>query len=81
MPDILYFLKRVKNKILGLTLESELISVQAAAKMLNLRTTTLYKWIANSNPYNLPYVKIGRLIKYKPKDIEDFIEKQTKQVN
>lgn len=54
----------------------ELLTRQEAAEYLGITSRTLAVW-ACVKRYNLPYVKIGRLVKYRRSDLDDFIERQT----
>jgi excisionase family DNA binding protein len=49
-----------------------LLTRSEAAKMLGVKPETLAHW-ACVGRYNLPYVKIGRLVKYRTSDIQNFI--------
>ena len=53
---------------------SELLSRIEAAAYLGVAKQTLAIW-ACSNRYDLPYVKIGKLVKYKRADLDAFIER------
>jgi predicted site-specific integrase-resolvase len=48
-----------------------------AAAFLGVRSVTMKYW-AWSGYYKLPYLKIGRFVRYKLKDLEDFVESRTK---
>lgn len=50
----------------------QLLNRSEAAKMLGIKPETLAHW-ACVGRYNLPYVKIGRLAKYRSSDIQNFI--------
>jgi len=49
-----------------------LMSRKQAAEYLGVKEQTLACW-ATTKRYALPYVKIGRLVKYKREDLERFI--------
>jgi len=53
-----------------------LISAIDAAKMLGVCVNTLSIW-RSTGRYNLPFVRIGRLVKYKLSDINEFIKMRT----
>ncbi len=53
-----------------------LLTRKEAAEILGTTEGTLAVWATNKR-YNLPYVKIGRLVKYKLSDLEVFIERRT----
>ena len=52
---------------------NKLLTRKEAAEYLGVSTQTLaiWKW---SGRYPLPYVKIGRRIKYRQSDLDDFIQ-------
>lgn len=54
-----------------------LFSRSEAATYLGVSTKTLAMW-ASTRRYDLPMVKIGRLAKYKKKDLDAFITRRTK---
>jgi excisionase family DNA binding protein len=56
------------------TPSDQLLSGQEAAKFLGITYHTLAVWKCNKR-YALPYVKVGRLVKYRRADLEAFIEK------
>lgn len=54
-----------------------LLSPQECAERLGVSTSTLDAWRVKR--INLPFVKIGKLVKYKASDIRAFIDAQTKK--
>ena len=54
-----------------------LLTRSQAAELLGVKPSTLATWTTTKR-YNLPYVKVGRLVKYRLSDIEEFIQRQTK---
>lgn len=54
----------------------DFLTRKEAAEYLGITTRTLAVW-ACVKRYNLPYVKIGRLVKYRRSDLDIFIEKRT----
>ena len=56
----------------GLT---NLLSPAEAAAILGVTVGTLSVWRCTRR-YNLPFVKIGRTVKYRPQDIEEYIDRQ-----
>lgn len=58
MPDAIY---------------DKLLTPCQVAEMLGLSVETLNVWRA-TNRYPLPYVKAGRLVRYRPTDLQNFIE-------
>lgn len=57
--------------------QSELLSRKAAAEYLQIKEQTLAVWTCTQR-YELPIVKIGRLVRYKKSDLDKFIERRTK---
>ena len=52
-----------------------LLTPAEAAKILGLKPSTLCYWRSRGGP-GLPYVKSGRLVRYRPEDIEEFIRQR-----
>ena len=55
---------------------SDLLTREQAAQYLGITPRTLAVW-ACTKRYNLPFVKIGRLVKYKRVDLDAFITRRT----
>lgn len=55
---------------------SELLSREQAAAYLGVAVQTLAIWKC-TNRYDLPFVKVGRLVKYKRTDLDAFITKHS----
>jgi len=55
---------------------ADLLSQSQAAEFLNVRPQTLSIWRCLGR-YHLPYVKVGRLVRYTRADLEKFIESRT----
>ena len=51
-----------------------LLTIQQAAQMTGVSTTTLYKWVSQRK---IPYIKMGRLVKFDPLKLEEWIRQQT----
>jgi len=49
-----------------------LLTPEQAAERLGLRPQTLAVW-RTSGRYALPYLKCGRLIRYKPEDVDEWL--------
>jgi excisionase family DNA binding protein len=58
------------------TYRSPLVGRQQAAQYLGVETATLAVW-ASTKRYPLPFIKIGRLVKYKISDLEAFVKART----
>lgn len=54
-----------------------LLSRKEASKFLGLQENTLAVWAANKR-YNLPFYKVGSLVKYKISDLEKFVANNQK---
>ena len=60
--------------------QDELLSREQAAQFLGVSKGTLEVW-ACTKRYNLPYIKVGRLVKYRKSDLIKFLETRTVQQN
>ena len=58
------------------TTPSPLVNEKRAAEILGVSAGTLSVWRCTRR-YPLPFVKIGRCVKYKLTDLEDFIANRT----
>jgi excisionase family DNA binding protein len=56
--------------------QSNLLTREEAAEYLGVTSRTLAVW-ACVKRYNLPYVKVGRLVKYRRSDLDNFIARRT----
>lgn len=54
----------------------KVLSPQETADYLGIATMTLWKWRA-SRPNDLPYIKVGRFVRYRASDVENFLRKNT----
>ena len=57
--------------------ETQLLTPNQVSRILGIKRHTLAVWRCTGR-YNLPFVKSGRLVKYHLKDVEAFIERQTR---
>ena len=53
----------------------KLLSLSETAEILGVKPPTLYNWISEQK---ITVVKVGRLVKFDPEDIRQFIEKNKK---
>lgn len=53
----------------------KLLDSATTAKILDVEEGTLSVW-RSTGRYNLPYIKIGRKVRYREEDVLDFIESQ-----
>ena len=47
-----------------------------AASVLGVRATTMCVW-RSTGRYNLPYIKVGRLVRYRISDLAEFLARRT----
>ncbi len=59
-----------------LRFNDKLLNRREAAELLGTTEGTLAVWTCNKR-YNLPVVKVGRLVKYKLSDLITFIDNRT----
>ncbi len=59
-----------------LQFNDKLLNRREAAELLGTTEGTLTVWTCNKR-YNLPVVKVGRLVKYKLSDLITFIDNRT----
>ncbi len=61
----------------GLTLDQDtLTDTEGASSLLAIPVATLIKW-RSTGEVRIPYVRIGRQIKYRTRDLKAFIETST----
>jgi predicted site-specific integrase-resolvase len=65
----------MKQQELSLDLDT-LTDTEGASNLLAIPTATLIKW-RSTGEVRIPYVRIGRQIKYRTKDLKAFIEIST----
>jgi len=53
----------------------KLLSLSETAEILGIKQPTLYNWISEER---ITVVKVGRLVKFDPEDVRQFIEKNKK---
>ena len=57
---------------------ADLLDDKAAAAYLSLSPGTLSVW-RSTGRYNIPYVKVGRLVRYRRADLDAWLEKRYRQ--
>lgn len=57
---------------------AELLTSEQAAQILGVKPQSLAVWRLYGK--NLPFVKVGRLVRYRREDLEQWIERQTVSV-
>lgn len=55
-------------------LVSRLIGIQEAAHYTGISPTTIYKWVSQRK---IPHIKMGRLVKFDPIKLDEWIKQQT----
>lgn len=53
-----------------------LLCREQAAEYLGVKPRTLDVW-ASTHRYNLKFIKVGRLAKYRIEDLDDFLDRRT----
>jgi len=56
--------------------EKELLDTKEAAEFLGIKKSTLYEWVIQRK---IPHIKVGRLVKFRRKDLEEWLKKRTKE--
>ncbi len=56
--------------------QSDLLTRQQAAEFLGVKSQTLAVW-ALTGRHNLPYVKAGRVVRYRLRDLEKWLKNRT----
>jgi excisionase family DNA binding protein len=51
-----------------------LLTIQQAAQVTGIAVPTLYKWVSQRK---IPYIKMGRLVKFDPSKLDEWIKRQT----
>ena len=60
--------------------DTKLVDEIEAASILDLAPGTLSVW-RSTGRYNVPFVKVGRLVRYKRTDLDAWIESRTRLTN
>jgi len=55
--------------------EKELLDTREAARFLGISKNTLYEWVVQRK---IPFVKVGRLVKFRPSELEAWLKKRTR---
>ncbi len=50
------------------------LTIQEAAHYTGIAVTTLYKWVSQRK---IPHIKMGRLVKFDPRKLDEWIKQQT----
>ena len=62
------------QRSLANTVNRRLLNVEEVAQMLDMRTSTIYKWVSQRR---IPFVKCGRLTKFDLQRIDEWIKKSS----
>jgi excisionase family DNA binding protein len=54
-----------------------LLTIPEAARLLGVKPNTLYLWVSQKR---VPHRKIGRLVRFAERDLEEFVELQRQPV-
>lgn len=54
---------------------SKLLRPEEVAELLGIDLHTLAVWRCEGR-YNLPYIKVGRLVRYRPEAVQAFVEQR-----
>jgi excisionase family DNA binding protein len=74
LKDFLVSIVSEKGIVSGqITKQKELLNTKETAEFLGISKNTLYEWIVQKK---IPYFKIGRLVKFKREDLEDWLKKK-----
>ncbi|TMQ76812.1 helix-turn-helix domain-containing protein [Candidatus Accumulibacter phosphatis] len=57
---------------------SELVDDKTAAEILGIKASTLCVW-RSTGRYNLPFIKVGRSVRYRRSDLGAWLERRTRQ--
>ena len=53
--------------------DASLMTTEEAAKFLGVKKSTVYAW---GGQRRIPYIKVGRLLKFRPKALERWLKEQ-----
>lgn len=56
--------------------QSDLLTNEEAASYLGVAPNSLAVW-RTTKRYSLPYIKVGRLVKYRQTDLDNFLKSRT----
>lgn len=55
------------------------LTIAQAAEFLGVKRSTLYNWQCTKR-YGIPFIKIGRLVRYNKSDLEAFLNRRTRNM-
>jgi excisionase family DNA binding protein len=57
----------------ALSTEEELVEPEAAAKILSVKTITVYKWVSERK---IPFIKVGGALRFRPAALRDWLRER-----
>jgi len=69
-------MKKIQNKSKRRDTTLKSMTPEELASYLNVSERTLAKWRSVGHP-NIPYIKVGRCVRYNIRDLEDYLAKHT----
>jgi len=60
---------------LGKVIKNDRVTPEKAAEHLGVKPATLAKW-RSTKRYQIPYIKVGRLVMYRLSDLDSWLESQ-----
>lgn len=70
----------VSNFKKGNKMTERLLNTEEASQYLGVTRDTLAIW-RTTRRYELPYIKVGRLVKYRLTDLDEWLNNRTKEKN
>lgn len=58
--------------------EKQLLNTNEASEFLGISKNTLYEWVIQKK---IPYIKVGRLLKFRKEDLEEWLKRRTQEEN
>ena len=72
MDDVIERLERIERLLKEQAAQPRYLDTRQASELTGIATVTLERWrVDREGP---PYVKLGRLVKYRRTDLDDFME-------
>jgi len=56
--------------------EKQLLDTKDASEFLGIKKSTLYEWVIQRK---IPHIKVGRLVKFKREDLEEWLKRRTQE--
>lgn len=55
-------------------MNTRLLGIEEMARFLGVSQSTLYAWV---NQRRIPHIKVGRLVKFKPEEIDSWLKEHS----